>query len=205
MTEHIDEIALELQYDDMNSHELISHYIETVEILEAMADSHPTEERLVAEWEVEYDLYQTRLKLIQQSIKSKVNNVDKFMLTLQKREYLLDAELEHLKSEQQRIKKRQNALKSTNKYFNSYLLPMFIKTLGKDNVWETDIARYKLYQDYGPVIVDPHLVSKDFEKVQIVKKIDRVKARKAAINASKANKQMPPGITIEKVNKVRRS
>ncbi len=43
------------------------------------------------------------------------------------------------------------------------------------------------------------------EKVEIKESIDKVKARKAAISAHRANKDMPQGISINKVERVRRS
>ena len=74
-----------------------------------------------------------------------------------------------------------------------------------DGVYETDTARYKLYETFGPVDVDPHSISDDFKKVEIVEKLDKVKARKAAISAFNAGQEMPPGIDINKVKRVKRS
>ena len=48
-------------------------------------------------------------------------------------------------------------------------------------------------------------MSDDFKKVEIVEKLDRVKARKAAISAFNSNDAMPDGIHITKVKRVKRS
>lgn len=204
--EQVDRIAISLTYEEMNSMELIGEYIELVDVMEAMVQSEPKNNpELLAEWTVEYDHHTTQLQLLQGAIKSKVSNIDQFMVNLNKREFLLDAELEHLSQEQERIKRRKRALKNTQTYFNKRLLPMFIKSLGKDGKWDTDIAKYTLCETYGPVMVDPHLISDDFKKVEIKETIDKVKARKAAIQAHKADKPLPPGIAIHKVETVRRS
>ena len=58
---------------------------------------------------------------------------------------------------------------------------------------------------YGGVEVDPHAVSDDFKKIQIVEKLDKVKARKAAISAYKAGDDMPEGINISRVKRVKRT
>ena len=72
-------------------------------------------------------------------------------------------------------------------------------------VYETNVARYKLYQTFGPVDIDPHTIHSDFKKVEIVEKIDKSKARKAAIAAFNAGQEMPPGIDIDKVKRVKRT
>ena len=86
------------------------------------------------------------------------------------------------------------------------MLPAVIMEIGdQDGVYETDTARYKLYETFGPVDVDPHTISNDFKKVEIIEKLDKVKARKAAISAFNAEKEMPRGINIRKVKRVKRT
>ena len=75
----------------------------------------------------------------------------------------------------------------------------------EDGVYETNTARYKLYETFGPVDIDPHNISDDFKKVEIVEKLDKVKARKAAISAFNSENEMPAGINIKKVKRVKRS
>ena len=127
-------------------------------------------------------------------------------MELNKKEHLIDAEVEALKDEIDRLKSRRRGLVRTKDFFNKSLLPAVIMEIGNDDgVYETDTARYKLYETFGPVDVDPYNISDDFKKVEIVEKLDKVKARKAAIAAFNAEKDMPEGITIKKVKRVKRS
>ena len=151
------------------------------------------------------ELEETRLDLHKQ-VKVKLDNVDYFMVELSKREHIIDAEIEHMKDEVARLKSRRKGLERTKDYFNKTLLPSVILEVGNDNgVYETNTARYKLYETFGSVMVDPHIVSDDFKKVEIVEKLDKVKARKAAISAFNAGQDMPPGIDITKVKRVKRT
>lgn len=150
--------------------------------------------------------YMERKKVLQREIKTKIEKVDTFVLETKRKEHLIDAEVEALKDEIDRLKQRRKAVGMFKKFVNDILLPMVIKEVGnKDGIWETDIARYKLFETYGGVIVNPDIVSSDFKKVEIKESIDKVKARKAAISAHRANKDMPQGISINKVERVRRS
>lgn len=151
------------------------------------------------------DKYMNTKKELQKEIKIKIEKVDSFVLDVKRKEHLIDAEVEALKDEIERLKNRKKGIGTFKKFVNEILLPMVIKEVGKDNVWETDTARYKLYQSYGSVEVDPELVSNDFKKVEIKESIDRTKARKAAIASDKADKPMPEGISIRKVERIRRS
>jgi len=143
---------------------------------------------------------------LHKEVKSKIQNVDYFMVELNKKEHLIDAEVESLKDEIDRLKSRRRGLVKTKDFFNKNLLPAVIMEIGNDDgVYETNTARYKLYETFGPVGVDPHAISDDFKKVEIVEKLDKVKARKAAISAFNAGQEMPPGIDIKKVKRVKRS
>jgi len=143
---------------------------------------------------------------LHQQVKNKLDNVDYFMVELNKREHLIDAEVEALKDEINRLKSRRRGLEKTMDYFNKTLLPAVILEIGNDDgVYETNTARYKLYETYGGVEIDPHAVSDDFKRIQIVEKLDKVKARKAAISAHKAGDNMPEGINITRVKRVKRT
>ena len=143
---------------------------------------------------------------LHREVRTKIQNVDYFMLELNKKEYLLDAEVEALKEEIDRLKARRKGLKRTQDFFNKQLLPAVIMEIGNDDgVYETNTARYKLYETFGPVDINPHTVSDDFKKVEIVQKLDKVKARKAAISAFKAEEDMPEGININKIKRVKRT
>lgn len=151
------------------------------------------------------ELEETRVDLHKQ-VKLKLDNVDYFMVELGKREHIIDAEIEHMKDEVARLRSRRKGLERTKDYFNKTLLPSVILEVGNDNgVYETNTARYKLYETFGSVEVDAHIVSDDFKKVEIVEKLDKVKARKAAITAFNAGKDMPIGIDINKVKRVKRT
>ena len=154
----------------------------------------------------EHEQLEVKQKQLQAQVKTKVQNVDYFMLELNKKEYLIDAEIEALKDEVERLKGKIKGLERTKDYFNKQLLPAVILEIGnEDGVYETDTARYKLYETFGPVEIDPHMLSDDFKKVEIVEKLDKVKARKAAISAFNANEVMPEGINIKKIKRVKRT
>ena len=155
---------------------------------------------------LEHDkLLKERLTL-QREVKAKIQNVDYFMLELNKKEYLLDAEVEALKDEINRLKGRKNSLQRCKDFFNKQLLPAVIEEIGnEDGVYETDTARYKLYESFGPVAINPDKIKDEFKKVEILEKLDKVKARKAAIEAYNSNSEMPKGIDIGKVKRVKRT
>ena len=143
---------------------------------------------------------------LHKEVKNKIQNVDYFMVEINKKEHLIDAEVEALKDEIDRLKSRRRGLVRTKDYFNKQLLPAVILEIGNDDgVYETSTARYKLYETFGPVDVDPHSIPDSFKKVEIVEKLDKVKARKAAISAFNAGEEMPQGINIKKVKRVKRS
>ena len=151
------------------------------------------------------ELEETRI-VLHREVRTKIQNVDYFMVELSKKEHLIDAEVEALKDEIDRLKSRRRGLQRTKDFFNKALLPAVIEEIGnEDGVYETNTARYKLYETFGPVDVNPHVVSDDFKKVEIVEKLDKVKARKAAISAYNADNAMPDGIYITKVKRVKRT
>ena len=82
---------------------------------------------------------------------------------------------------------------------------MVVKTMGNDGLLETDSARYKLYDSYSPVEVNMQICDDAFIKTEIVQKPDKVKARAEAIKAMREGYEIPDGISINKVEKVRRS
>ena len=152
------------------------------------------------------DLYMKTKEELQTEIRTKMDKVDSFVLETKRKEHLIDAEVDALKNEIDRLKQRRKGIGMFKKFVNDILLPMVVKEVGNDDgVWETDTARYKLYESYGGVIVNPDEISSDFKKVEIKESIDKVKARKAAISAHRADKEMPAGIQIRKIERVRRT
>ena len=90
---------------------------------------------------------------------------------------------------------------SLKKYFNGVLIPMVVDEVGINGVYETDTARYKLYETWGPVVVmDEEEVPDDFKKVVMTESIDKKKARETLSKGAKI-----PGLHIEKVKRVKRS
>ena len=181
----------------------------TKELVGELIDVNQELEHLEQGTEIDMDEHK-RLEEVRMSIhrevRNKIQNVDYFMVELNKKEYLIDAELEALKDEIDRLKSRRRGLVRTKDYFNKQLLPAVILEVGNDDgVYETNTARYKLYETFGPVDVDPHQISDDFKKVEIIEKLDKVKARKAAISAYNAKEDMPVGINIAKIKRVKRS
>ena len=150
--------------------------------------------------------YEESRKTLELEVRNKIDKVDHVVLEVKRKEHLIDAEVDALKNEIDRLKRRKHAVIRFKDFVNKVLLPMVIARVGNEaGVWETDVARYKLYETYGPVDVNPTICSKDFIKVEIKESIDRVKARNAAISADKAGKALPDGIEIFKVKRVRRS
>ena len=181
----------------------------TKEIVGELIDVNQQLETLEQRADVDMDehkVLEEKRMTLHKEVKTKIENVDYFMMELNKKEHLIDAEVEALKDEISRLQSRRRGLERTKDFFNKNLLPVVIMEIGnEDGVYETNTARYKLYETFGPVDVDPHDISDDFKKVEIVEKLDKVKARKAAISAYNAGKDMPSGINIKKVKRVKRS
>jgi len=175
--------------------EIIGEYMDT--ILEMSITEEPEQ---ITALELKRDGLQLKMK-------EKVKSIDYFSQNLKERDYLLSAEIEAHKDEIDRLRNRQRALDATSDYLNKILLPMLIEELGDENgVLETDTARYKLYETFGSVIVtDQDKVPEDFIKTKITQSIDKAKARKVCMQLVKDNAELPEGLTITKVKRVKRS
>ena len=133
----------------------------------------------------------------------KTSNIDHFMLSMNKNTNLIDAEIKTHMDEVKRLRARKNAIKKTEEYFNKSLLPMIIKTVGNDGVFQTDTTRYKLYQTWGPLeVIDEESVSDNYKRYKV--EVDKKKARQDAIKAAEDGMGIA-GFAIEKVDRVRRS
>ena len=152
--------------------------------------------------EPDLDTLLPQLNSVKAQIKKKGDGIDHFMMELSKREHLIDAEIEALKTEETRLKVRRKAVQNLKDYFNGNLIPMIVEELGDDNgVYETDTARYKLYETWGPtVVLDEESVPDDFKKVTMTESIDKVKAKKVLKSGANI-----PGLALTKVKRVRRS
>ena len=143
---------------------------------------------------------------IESEIKDKVKNIDSFMLDLNRREHVVDANIEAMKEEIDRLQARKKALEQSKKFFNKFLLPIIIKEAGDENgVYETDTARYKLYQTWGPLELTGDQIDDQYMYTRTSEVIDRQKARADAIAASEKGEDLPTGFKIKKVDRIRRS
>ena len=142
-----------------------------------------------------------KLDTLKGTIKRKVDGIDYFMVELDRKLHLIDAEVESIKKEEARLRVRRRATESLKQYFNGVLIPMVVEEVGINGVYETDTARYKLFETWGPVVVvNEEDVPNDFKKVVMTESVDKKKARDIL---SKGNQI--PGLHIEKVKRVRRS
>jgi len=140
---------------------------------------------------------------IKKEMTNKVSGLDHMILEMSKRKDLIDAEIGSLMKEVTRLRRRKDAIKRTEDYFNKNLLPMIIETAGNDGILETKTTRYKLYQTWGPIeIIDEDEVPDNYKRYKV--EIDKKGARKEIIEAAE-NGQGIRGFKIEKVKRIRRS
>tara|TARA_B100000700_G_C14971402_1_gene821596 strand:+ start:1063 stop:1596 length:534 start_codon:yes stop_codon:yes gene_type:complete len=144
------------------------------------------------------------LQVIQTKLKKKVKGIDHIVMEMDKKLALVVAEEDIISKEIARLKRRKNAIKRSKGYFNEVLLPIVIKEVGQNGVFETETAKYKLYETYGKVDVNEIECPKDYLKIRMVEDIDRKKARADAITAHKEGKEIP-GVKIALVERVRRT
>ena len=142
------------------------------------------------------------LQTVKNKIRKKTEGIDHFMVELNRREYLIDAEIEAIKDETARLRLRRKAVESMKNYFKNELLPMIVEQLGNDDgVYETDTARYKMFETWGPtVIYDETKVPKEYRVIKQVESINKIEAKKDM----KCGIDIP-GMSIIKVKRVRRS
>ena len=146
------------------------------------------------------------LKVIHQQLRSKVDKIDHFLVEVSRKESLIETEIEVYKDEIERLKNRKHAAVRTKEFFNQVLLPMVIEEVGNEQgVWQTDTSRYKLYETYGPVLINAEELDSKYKTVEIVEKIDKKAARADAMSADKAGENLPAGVDILKVKRVWRS
>ena len=171
--------------------ELISDIIELEEDKEFAEDN-------------EVEEINTKLVVAKKSLSKKVESLDWFINDLDRRNGSLDGEINVLQKEVTRLKKKKKAVDKIKQYISNEILPMVVKTMGNNGLFETEVARYKLYETYGPVEVDMENCHKDFVKTEIKVNPNKVLARKKAIEADRDDIHLD-GISISKVEKVRRS
>tara|TARA_R110002167_G_scaffold174417_4_gene373255 strand:- start:5 stop:541 length:537 start_codon:yes stop_codon:yes gene_type:complete len=151
------------------------------------------------------DLEQS-LQVLQTSLRTKVDKLDYFLVEVNRKAGIIDTEIEVYKDEIQRLKNRKQAATNTKNFFNQVLLPMVIQEVGnEDGVWQTDTARYKLYETYGPVLIDAKELDKKYVTVEIIESVDKKAARADAMIADREGRELPAGVGIYKVKRVKRS
>jgi len=151
--------------------------------------------------EEEAVVLESAMEVTKKDISRKVDGIDHFMVNIDRKVHLIDAEIEALKKEQLRLSVRRKATESLKKYFNETLIPMVIQEVGTDGVYETDTARYKLYETYGPVaITDDGILDNEYKYMVEDWRIDKKLIRKHLTSGVEV-----PGATINKVKRVRRS
>ena len=144
--------------------------------------------------------FQKQLTTLQRQLADKVDNIDEFIVELQRRRNLIQAEIDTYTTERKRLYHRRNAVNRTKDYLEKTVLPLIVKTMGTDGTFETDTARYTLYERYGSLeILDETRVPDEYKKVQI--SVDKSTARKALMNGT----PHIPGLQLERVEAVRRS
>ena len=143
-----------------------------------------------------------KLMEVKGAIRQKVDGIDYFMVELSRREARINAEIDAIRKEEKRLKVRRKATESLKDYFNTTLLPLVITELGDENgVYETNTARYKMFETWGPVIVyREDSIPDDFKIVKMVESIDKKKARDVLKSGADV-----PGLSIQRVKRVRRS
>ena len=140
---------------------------------------------------------------IKKEMTNKASGLDHMIVEMSKRKDLIDAEIGSLMKEVTRLRRRKDAIKRTEDYFNKNLLPMIIETAGNDGILETKTTRYKLYQTWGPIeVTNEDEVPDNYKRYKV--EIDKKGARKEIIAAAE-NGQGIRGFKIEKVKRIRRS
>jgi len=137
-------------------------------------------------------------------MKRKVDNIDRFVVSIETKGSLINAEIDSLKKEIDRLKNRKQACSNLKDFLNKQLLPAVVREMGNDGVFETNTSKYTLYKSYGKVEVNQEL-AKEYVNIKMEEVVDKKRARKDAIEAAKRGEQLPAGLSIEKVDRIRRT
>lgn len=172
--------------------EIIGNYID-LQVDLMLADEN--EEQLMIE---------EKIKETESVMKKKVDNIDRFVVSIETKGSMIDAEIDSLKKEINRLKNRKQACSNLKDFLNKQLLPAVVREMGNDGVFETNTAKYTLYKSYGKVEVNKEL-AKDYINIKLEEVIDKKRARKDAMEAAKRGEQLPAGLSIEKVDRIRRT
>lgn len=174
--------------------ELISQFMQLEEDKEALGVDETHKQGL------EYEETKDALTLM---LKDKIDSIDKVVIDMTKREFLIDAEVEALGQEILRLKTRKRALIRFKEFVNKFIIPWAIEKLGKGGTWETSYARYTLYETWGPLQVMAKLedIPEKFRKVEISESVDKKLARQECLKG----KGELPWCYLPRVKRIRRS
>ena len=179
----------------------MSQKLTTRDLLGTLIDLE--EEAQYVESDEQDQIIQAEIVKIKKEISRKVEGIDYFAVEMNRQSGLIDAEIKTMNDEVKRLRTKKNAIKRTEEYFNKVLLPMIIETAGNDGVFKTDTARYKLYEQWGPIeVTDEDIVPDEYKRAKI--EVDKRGARKAVIEAAE-NGMGIAGFSIQKVKRVRRT
>tara|TARA_Y100000361_G_scaffold227_2_gene202 strand:+ start:3675 stop:4235 length:561 start_codon:yes stop_codon:yes gene_type:complete len=138
-----------------------------------------------------------------QLIAKKTSGIDHFIVEMNKRTNLIDAEIDTLMDEIKRLRNHKKAIKKTEEYFNKELIPMIVETAGNDGIFETSTTRYKLYETWGPIeVTNAEVIPDKYKRYKV--EIDKKGARKDIIEAAE-NGMGISGFSIQKTKRIRRS
>lgn len=159
---------------------------------------------MLAEDNEEQLMIEEKISETQTMMKKKVDNIDRFVVSIETKGSLIEAEIDSLKKEINRLKNRKQACSNLKDFLNKQLLPAVVREMGNDGVFETNTSKYTLYKSYGKVEVDQEL-AKDYVNIKMEQVVDKKRARKDAIEAAKKGEELPAGLSIEKVDRIRRT
>tara|TARA_Y100001938_G_scaffold55226_2_gene77042 strand:+ start:5024 stop:5593 length:570 start_codon:yes stop_codon:yes gene_type:complete len=183
----------------LSSRDLIGSLIESELELDLISCSDMTED----ERKNQIAAIEQGVKEIKKELSNKVSGIDYFMLELNKKDNIIDAEIDTLMKEVKRLRTRKKAIKKTEDYMNKELLPMIVETAGENGVFNTNTTRYKLYETWGKLeVIDEDAIQDKYKRYKV--EIDKKNARKDVIDAAE-NGMGISGFKIEKTKRIRRS
>lgn len=138
--------------------------------------------------------------LISHQIMQKADNIDKFMFNIEKRIGIYDGEIAVYMSELDTLRTGRRRIQKVKDYLGKTLLPLIIKTVGRNGIYETETAKYTLYETWGGLVIsDENKIPEQYK--QLVTQIDKRILRKAIIGGTVE----ADGAIVERVEAVRRS
>ena len=175
----------------------------TSELLLALMNLEMAQEEVGDDPDLIQNLMEARDEIKNLLIK-KTDNIDKFVLDLKNKEAIIDAQIKVVSDETSRLRNRKKSILRTKNYFTHNLIPTIIREIGDNNKLETPHSNYTAFEKYSVKEWEEELLDEKFIITTEIKKIDKILAKKKAIEEIKAGKLMP-GCVLEKVWNVKRS